>query len=287
MESYVGIESWSFLDKLICQWRLEEEKVRSACGVDPAPDYGRCRLFRGQTPSKEWLISAGLSPPDGGNVQSLQPMATESPVVTQQAISAVAPETPVIANIDCSAYNVDYSRMCANSNTACCNDVRSDSDFCWDVYEKAFPGDLMSSACNHCCPDGPKTVGPPHPEKSGLPKTIQCSDVENPFRICGGCCVDPRSPTSYCNDVYEKYGDSLEEICVRTTVLFRLSKHRPWSDTNPTSELQYSITAAAYREMLVSQTEIFESTQKQRTRKVVNQTSNRSMLTMSFPKVEN
>lgn len=64
MQDYPDEPSWPFLDKLICQWREKEEKVRAACGETPAPPYGRCRIFseRGQIPTEEWLIEAGMNP---------------------------------------------------------------------------------------------------------------------------------------------------------------------------------------------------------------------------------
>ena len=36
-------ERWDFLDKLICQWREEEEKTRDECHLESVPPYPGCR----------------------------------------------------------------------------------------------------------------------------------------------------------------------------------------------------------------------------------------------------
>jgi len=48
MQDFEGEPAWHYLDKLICQWRRLEEQKRSACGLDPAPVYKMCELYRGQ-----------------------------------------------------------------------------------------------------------------------------------------------------------------------------------------------------------------------------------------------
>lgn len=53
LQDYEGEAPWHFLDKLICRWRREEEKVRSKCNLPPAPVYKMCELYRGQTRSAE------------------------------------------------------------------------------------------------------------------------------------------------------------------------------------------------------------------------------------------
>ena len=60
MNAYENVNSWAYLDKLICQWRKVEEEVRAACGLPPVAPYGRCALFRGQAPTEEWLRESGL-----------------------------------------------------------------------------------------------------------------------------------------------------------------------------------------------------------------------------------
>ncbi len=53
MQDYPNEKPWAYLDKLICQWRREEEKQRAACGLPPAPVYKMCELYRGQERTAE------------------------------------------------------------------------------------------------------------------------------------------------------------------------------------------------------------------------------------------
>jgi len=53
MEDYPNEKPWHYLDKLICQWRHEEEKQRKKCGLPPAPVYKMCKLYRGQERTKD------------------------------------------------------------------------------------------------------------------------------------------------------------------------------------------------------------------------------------------
>ena len=53
LQDYPGEKPWHYLDKLICEFRKEEEKRRSECGLPPAPVYKMCELFRGQERSPE------------------------------------------------------------------------------------------------------------------------------------------------------------------------------------------------------------------------------------------
>jgi len=55
MQDYPNEKPWSYLDKLICKWRHEEEKQRKECGLPPAPVYKMCELYRGQERTAEDL----------------------------------------------------------------------------------------------------------------------------------------------------------------------------------------------------------------------------------------
>jgi hypothetical protein len=55
LQDYPGEQPWHYLDKLICEFRREEEKTRSQCGLPPAPVYKMCELYRGQERSPEDL----------------------------------------------------------------------------------------------------------------------------------------------------------------------------------------------------------------------------------------
>jgi Eukaryotic-type carbonic anhydrase len=252
LQDYESAESWAYLDKFICQWRQEEEKVRAQCGVDPAPPYGRCQLFRNQQPTDEWLQEeAGMGqnsapPPNVTSsnqttapvftpvttapsavlqtddaVSSTPPIpASAAPIAVMGPTSAAPASIPpagvgadsVPAEIQCDAYNVSFSRMCASSDP-CCGSIRSDTSFCWSTYDTL--GDAVQSACYHCC-DTPMLVGPAAPEKPGLPKAIRCSDNENPHRLCkeNSCCSNPRSTSSFCQETYATLGDDvIEQLC--------------------------------------------------------------------------
>lgn len=327
LEAYEDAESWAYLDKLICQWRRVEEEVRASCGLDPAPAYGRCALFRGQDPPEEPddilfpdnvdVIDEPTTPPTPAPIDTSAPTATASdnpsagptdasvstgtpsesatatprgypgnpirnipghtiirpaPVqpptsapignvttdlptaspttaapIVSNVTSAAPSASPVVSNatmgsgngtldgvengtsatpydgivppeIDCSAYEplgANYARMC-QSNVPCCNPKRSDTDFCWNYYENIFPGDTIYSACYHCCPGEPLRIGPPAPDLPDMPKTIQCANVPNPYRICkpGSCCSSPRSTTGYCRSIYAQFGDDMAQLCV-------------------------------------------------------------------------
>jgi hypothetical protein len=297
MQDYVGVEPWPYLDKLICQWRAVEEETRSACNLDPAPPYGRCRLFRGQTPTAEWTQEADFAngsvivpatpapaaPPstevfytpapvvpvisnssivfsvNNGNPADVfnsppvaapvaDPAATGGwlpgadvpvtpevppPVATPEVPPPVAtPEVPppaVPANGfnpgDCQAVSSD--RLCV-SDDPCCESQRSDTDFCWDMYENVYPGDEIFGACSTCCPS-PKSVGPPNPpHPKGIDKTIMCSDLDSVQRVCknDSCCSNPRSNSAYCQGVYAQYGNDIDQICVSVLEL-RFLSHLP------------------------------------------------------------
>lgn len=269
---------------MICQWRIEEEKVRSACSQAPASPYGRCELFRNQDPTAEWLAEeAGeifteenptapttneteapylefynvteepTEPPVAAPVESpSEPTSptpfefynttdvpieapvdapVESPSETPYPIPPVdapvespsEPGSPSPAPIEstvtgappdikCGDYTINFSRMC-KSDDPCCGEKRSDTEFCWDSYDEL--GDAVQSACYHCC-ETPMFVGAAAPEKDNLPKTIQCSTVENPHRICkaDSCCSNPRSESEHCVQQYALYtDDEFEQIC--------------------------------------------------------------------------
>jgi len=244
MDDYPDAESWPYLDKLICQWRKEEEAVRSSCGLDPAPPYGRCQLFRNQEPTAEWFREAGMAgdadeptpqptrkPRNDNNSNSNnQETGTDHRTTTDEPTESTEEPTEgeeasdfdfeeagsgAVPTINCGDYTgVNYDRLCS-SGDPCCEPLRSDTDYCWENYELVFPGNQIVAACQQCCPGGPKEIGPENPPKQGVPKTIQCSAVENPHRICkaNSCCVNPRSTSGYCAGVYELYGDQMEQIC--------------------------------------------------------------------------
>jgi len=404
MDAYDDAESWPFLDKLICAWRVEEDKIRQQCGEPPVEPYGRCSLKRNQEATEEWLREAGLLVSEEGQTDPPEPTSaptstpTASPVDSSTAAPVAQPNQPTATNpsptiapteppvdsptgacdasdpevcgcasvdqadyrgtisftasgrqcqawssqsphshsrtssrfpgtgleanycrnpdgedaawcyttdpnkrwelcevptcgesnaatdppnaspttspsdkpagspivqgtqsptfrptdsptqepkpvtemgglggpspdsnpdgpspgsnpgsvppsIDCTAFAANYGRMCSSSDP-CCESTRSDTNFCWDIYD-LFPGDAIYSACYHCCNPEPKFVGPPSPPNPEIPKTdLKCSDV-NTQRICksGSCCDNPSSG-GYCAGELATYGSQMREICV-------------------------------------------------------------------------
>jgi hypothetical protein len=109
--------------------------------------------------------------------------------------------------------DVNYNRIC-KEDSCCESEKRSATDFCHDVY--SFFDEVMPSVCFSCC-DEPKILAPaPAPHRSYDP--IDCSLVENPFRICNptqpdSCCGE-RSGTTYCQGIYKLYpGDLIHSVC--------------------------------------------------------------------------
>ena len=139
---------------------------------------------------------------------------TESPTAGQ-SVGGAGGGTPLI---DCSNFPVDYSRMCAGEFPCCQSDLRGESEFCHRLYETIFPGDLIFSACAHCCPGGPQQIAPEKPEKPGLPKTVQCAVVglgHNIRRVCKqGSCCDGQTLGEVCSPLLGEYAADMEEICV-------------------------------------------------------------------------
>jgi Eukaryotic-type carbonic anhydrase len=279
LQGYDDVQSWPYLDKLICAWRQAEEKVREKCGLPPAPAYGRCKLFRGQEQNNDWTgestipvnttapIEQGTSVPTAvfsaqsqnvsipTAVSSLNKTASapstaptkiptsaspkkKSDVPVADDLSSLPSSVPVpsnkqsnssgqvpsltsypptssgigtISSHTCDDQRVDYNRMCVGLDP-CCEATRSDSDFCWSVYDTL--GSAIVSACHSCC-NAPKKVGPPNPEKPGLSKTVQCANVAEIGRMCKpeSCCTNPRSNTEFCVTQYNTYGADVEQIC--------------------------------------------------------------------------
>jgi Eukaryotic-type carbonic anhydrase len=108
--------------------------------------------------------------------------------------------------------DVNYRRVC---KSCCDSDKRSATGFCHETY--SFFGEDMDSVCYHCC--DPHEIVAPAPPPSPKYNPIDCSKVENPFRLCNedtntSCCREERSGTQFCRDTYDKYGDDkMGSIC--------------------------------------------------------------------------
>jgi hypothetical protein len=224
---------WSFLDKLICQWREVEEKNRQECGLASAPPYPGCR----------------------------NPMRQE-----QQVDPEVVDPYPFI---DCDTID-NYPRMC--KATSCCEAERSNTDYCtndvygrfgddmvgsiWYVILDAFlvlffsdcsltniafcswwccPGKLLDREDEAPTPSQNPTVLPmeaPSSLRTNNPSTtqptpsildlFQCDDFDGQpgidlRRICkdDACCDPDRSSTDHCHYVYKFFGDAMDQVCLQ------------------------------------------------------------------------
>ena len=120
----------------------------------------------------------------------------------------------------CEAMAVDgfnRARMCESSDP-CCQEVRTDSNYCWEIYDLSFPNMDMREVCGKCCGlnVSPNFFATP---KQNLPQTIMCSDF-NVQRYCGagGCCDNHE--TGFCKDEHDDIEISnpgqqvFEQICV-------------------------------------------------------------------------
>ena len=230
---------WSFLDKLICQWREVEEETRQECGLESAPPYPGCR-----NPVRE-------------KEEVIPPVEDPYPFINCDTIE-------------------NYQRIC--KPTSCCEAERSTTGYCVnDVYGR-YGDDLVGSICWWCCPHklldrkdpiptlSPTTASPttsspvdtavpttPNPtfsvspttkivktthRPSGVPSPIPSLipsvapsflPDHHPFdcdqydglpgidmqRICkdDSCCDPTRSATDHCHYVYAWFQDEMAHVC--------------------------------------------------------------------------
>ena len=179
------------------------------------------------TPAPSKILGIQSSPTGSPNTPTASPVTPTSSPVTPTA-SPVTPTTSPVQEtqeevppeMDCSKYGSNFMKRVCASTDPCCESVRSDTEFCWNVYDNIFPGAKIKSACYHCCAE-PKIVGEAKPIIPEIPKTMECSAVDNPFRMCkpGGCCSTPNSRSRYCRGVFSKYHGHMESICVSTTTV--------------------------------------------------------------------
>lgn len=177
-----------------------------------------------KSPTDKPSRAPSLSPskkPTSSPTEPPTPIPSTSPnLFGQQAASS--PDVP--PEIDCSNYEVPggYGRMC-HSTDPCCEKKRSDTAYCWGIYDNVFPGPAIESACHYCCPEENKQIGPDkddHPDPD-IEKTIQCS-IYNTQRYCrpNNCCEKGRNASTYCKREYLKHTlDEWKQICVSQEIL--------------------------------------------------------------------
>ena len=90
--------------------------------------------------------------------------------------------------------------MCFSSDP-CCEETRSQSNYCWNIYDNVFPETSIDSACYHCCPG--KTIGPKHEPHPTYEKSIQCSQY-NVQRFCkpNSCCDEGPESSGFCQNQF-------------------------------------------------------------------------------------
>lgn len=149
--------------------------------------------------------------------QSLAPV--ENRIDQPTAIPVTTADGSIIPPVvSCDAFpGVNFFRMCKQDS--CCTNPRSTTEFCHESYD--LLGDATASACYHCClseQGEAKQVGPAPAENAAIPQLLQCSDVDQPNRICNqgsSCCDSTGAQTSFCQESYAKYSpEEMESICV-------------------------------------------------------------------------
>ena len=223
LQDYPGAESWAFLDKLICHWRLAEEEVRAKCNLPAATPYGRCQLFRNQEPTPDWLSEqAGLindveAPRDPYWNRTQPPGGTKVPTPSPTTLAPVTlPGTFPVASFPVPVPVVDIVATSTPTTPAPITEmtpapVHSVPLIQCDAWDINFPrmcssqeaccgtvradttycwdlyeklGSGIEAACFHCC-DPSQPVGPAAPVREDLPQSIQCSALDNvPNRMC-------------------------------------------------------------------------------------------------------
>lgn len=149
---------------------------------------------------------------------SSSPSSSAMPSDAPSSLPSLSPNSiPNYPLINCGMFDVDYNRMCNGLDPCCESDARSDSQYCLSFYENIFPGDLILSACQHCC-STTKFVAPKRPPKEGVPKSVNCFELGESHRISRVCntgsCCDGQTDGTVCGPLLANHADKMEEICV-------------------------------------------------------------------------
>jgi hypothetical protein len=202
----------------VCWYCCSEPKdIGSAGPVQPTPTL--TTLSPLPPPVTAPVLTAPPTPPIPPTTPSPLPPPVTAPVLTAPPTPPTPPTpTPVAppTNTDgivCSDYDghptINIGRICKAGG--CCDPIRSSSDHCHSTYE--FFEDSMASVCSDCCSPSKQLAPPPPDHPTYLP--IQCSLVDNPYRICkpNSCCEPVKSLSSHCQGVYDTYGDDMGSVC--------------------------------------------------------------------------
>jgi Eukaryotic-type carbonic anhydrase len=197
LQDYPDAEPWAYLEKLICNWRIAEDKVRANCGLPAATPYARCQLFRGQEPTPEWLAE------EAGQIFTVE--VTENPLFNATSPSPIGS----IAAPNLLDTHAPSSTFGSASGTSA----------------PVSPPVVLPSS------QAPSTLAPVSPIPavfitpspvvaavvSTVPQPVQCDAWDINFdRMCQSddpCCGDVRSDTAYCLGIYDQLGSAAEAVC--------------------------------------------------------------------------
>jgi Eukaryotic-type carbonic anhydrase len=203
LQDYPDVESWAFLDKLICHWRIAEDKVRAQCGLPPATPYGRCELFRGQVPTEEWLAE------EAGLIHTVE--VRENPLFNATAIPVFESSLPVsVPAFAPSTFAAPVAPPTPPPVTA--------SPITAPPVAAVTPAPVEPIPVVFITPSPVATAPIAEPTSSGEVPLIQCDAWKdtNFDRMCDSdapCCGSTRSDTNYCLGIYEQFGFALEAAC--------------------------------------------------------------------------
>jgi hypothetical protein len=206
LQDYEDAESWPYLDKLICAWRKKEEETRAECGEDPAPPYGRCKLWRGQEPTEEWLQE------EAGKI--FQEDSIASPIPSPVAIPTHAPVPKPVAEPRGPKTEVPVQ-------------TSVQSPYVWKPIvmpttpaPTAEPTKAPTSKQRIAVPPtkGQDLETDPSGMECSVPEQINCDDYDvNYGRMCVSnkpCCESKRSATNFCWESYDALGeDNVASAC--------------------------------------------------------------------------
>jgi hypothetical protein len=174
-----------------------------------------------QDPTKVSAPTATLTQTNAPSVAAIVVPATPTvPTVSDVTVSRTDAPGGVPPPIDCSAYSalgVNLSRLCKADPFECCQNPRSSSNYCHEIY-RIF-GDDIYSACHHCCLQEERqealVVGPPNTPKPGLAPYESCDTLENTARLCKAesCCDVGFDNTGYCQSQWAAHRGNVEAIC--------------------------------------------------------------------------
>ena len=144
LQDYEGEPAWPYLDKLICQWRKVEEAKRAACGLDPAPVYKLCELFRGQQRTEADLNESPAS----------SEFPTEAPLLAPDPI----PVKSFGSNPELSHFPLQMCQGNCNYDSDCALGLLCSQREAFQAVFNCLDGELDGQATRYCVFD-PYGVG--------------------------------------------------------------------------------------------------------------------------------